>query len=137
MNKIAQLNDFVATRLTLLVGTMMCFYIFLLWSLLPLLFPSTQNVVFYSSSAVLQLTLLPLIMVGQSILNRKTELRAEQDHKAVVEILADIQELVVDGKTIQAEQSEEIADLNKFDARMTEIEKLLQSVPVVAPVISQ
>ena len=57
------------------IGTMGCVWVFLAWSLLPLIWPASRDSVFYVSGGVLQLVLLPLIMVGQDL---KT--KALQDH---------------------------------------------------------
>jgi len=86
------INDLVATRVTLAVSTMMCVYIFLAWSLLPLVVPRLESFVFYVSGGILQLIFLPLILVGQNLLSKEAENRAQQDHEAIMEILSDIQE---------------------------------------------
>lgn len=80
-----EFNRKIAVKTTLTVGTMGCVYIFLMWCILPLIFPSVQNVVFYVSSGILQLVLLPLIMVGNNILSERAETRSEQDHKMIME----------------------------------------------------
>lgn len=82
---IKELNRRVAVRVTLLFGTMGAVYSFLCWSILPLIFPDTQAIVFYVSGGVIQLVALPLIMVGSNILSEKAEIRAEQDHKMIME----------------------------------------------------
>ena len=92
---IRKLNDAIAIRLTLTVGTMGCFYAFVLLSLLPLLIPSERDVILYVSNCF-QLAFLPLIMVGQWALGRKTERRAEADHRAIMEQLRHMRQLRVD-----------------------------------------
>ena len=89
------INERVAVRCTLVVGTMWTAYAFLAWSLLPLVAPQTTAVVTYVSQAVIQLVLLPLIMVGQSVMNRASDTRAEDVHAkmdAMMELLDEMRE---------------------------------------------
>jgi hypothetical protein len=55
------------------VGTLECAGLFLIIVILPLVFPSTTVTVQFLSSAVLQLVLLPVIMVGQNLLSAKAD----------------------------------------------------------------
>jgi hypothetical protein len=87
---VKKINQAIAMKSTLLVGSMGCVYAFLIWSLLPTFFPGLQNFVFYVSGGVIQLVLLPLIMVGGSVLNTKSERRAEADHKMLMEELKEL-----------------------------------------------
>ena len=84
------MNERIAIGVTKMMGTMWCAYAFLVLALLPLVLPSTETWVQYASSAVLQLVALPVLAVGQSLLGRAAEKRAEQDHAALMEILEDI-----------------------------------------------
>jgi uncharacterized membrane protein len=86
----SRVNDSIAVFVTSIVGTMWCAYIFSIMVLLPLVYPNTNTVIQYISSAFLQLILLPLIMVGQTVQGRTTEQRARKDHKM---IKAELQEL--------------------------------------------
>lgn len=88
-----QWNELVAIKATLAMSTVWTVYLFLGLSVLPLLVPSTMSAIQYISSAVLQLVALPLIMVGQNILGRASELRAAEDHQRLLEILKDIKQL--------------------------------------------
>jgi len=83
-------NERIALIVTRYVGTMWCAYAFLFLAMLPVFVPSTEIWVQYTSSAVLQLILLPLIMVGQALEGRAAEQRAVQDHAAIMEILKEI-----------------------------------------------
>lgn len=76
--------------MTASVGTMACVWLFLLWSMLPVVWPSLQNLVFYVSGGILQLVLLPVIMVGQACLQRTSDALAKEQHDAVMEILRDV-----------------------------------------------
>lgn len=106
-------NDTIALKLIMTISTIWCVYLFLIWSLLPIFIPITRDVVFYISGGVLQLVLLPGIMVGQNILGKHTEIRAEKDHKALMEILSDIRTMVYKEK-IMDEDIEKIKEiLNK------------------------
>ncbi len=79
-----KLNDWVATQVTKGMATMWCAYFFLLWSILPIFWPQTQSVVFYVSGGIIQLVALSLIMVGQNVLGRAAEKRAQEDHDTIM-----------------------------------------------------
>jgi len=103
-------NEAVARRATLMVGTMWCVYAFALLVLIPLFVPSSQMVIMYVSSSFLQLILLPLIMVGQSVLSRKAEERAESDHFTLLdefEIIKDMHKELHELLRKQDEQSKD------------------------------
>lgn len=80
------LNDKIAVWFTNRVGTMTCTYMFLAWSLLPLLFPVMETLVSYVSQSVIQLVLLPLIMVGQGVMSRASDARAEDTHSRITDL---------------------------------------------------
>ena len=105
-------NEWIAVRMTLAFGTMAMVYLFLFWSLLPLIYPPSQNIVFYTSSGVIQLVALPAIMVGQIILGRKAEERAQQDHEAILAEFAEI-------KAIHASQAEELTELREINKQLS------------------
>jgi hypothetical protein len=90
---IKQLNEAIARRITLAVGTMWCVYAFAILVLVPLFVPASQMVIMYISSSFLQLVLLPLIMVGQDVLNRKSEQRAEADHSMLIQQLNELKDM--------------------------------------------
>ncbi|MHB1681577.1 MAG: hypothetical protein ACYCYO_01935 [Bacilli bacterium] len=105
-------NEWIAVRMTLAFGTMAMVYLFLFWSLLPLIYPPSQNIVFYTSSGVIQLVALPAIMVGQIILGRKAERRAQQDHEAILAEFAEI-------KAMHASQTEELRELREINKQLS------------------
>jgi hypothetical protein len=109
---IKRFNDWIALNLTLATGTMWCVYLFTIIAVAPLVFPTLEAICMYISTTILQLILLPLIMVGTNILSQKSELRAQQDHEAVMEILRE--EHLTDD------------DLTEMKDRLAAIEKLLQ-----------
>lgn len=95
LNKI---NEMIAVKATTIIGTMWCVYVFIVFCLLPTLFPSLQNQLLYISNCM-QLIFLPLIMVGSAVMNKASETRAIHDHKKLMqefkllkEILADTQD---------------------------------------------
>lgn len=80
-------NEELAARIVLTVATMECVYAFGFFVLIPVFFPTAEPIVQYISSALLQLTFLPLIMVGQDVMGRKAEKQRQQDHAAIAEEL--------------------------------------------------
>ena len=80
------LSDRIAVWITDRVGTMTCTYVFLVWSLLPLLLPTAEPVVAYVSQSVIQLVLLPLIMVGQDVMSRASDARARDMHRRITDL---------------------------------------------------
>ena len=53
------------------------------------MFPQWQNQILYISNC-LQLTFLPLILVGQSLLGKNAETRAAQDHDTIMTEMSEI-----------------------------------------------
>lgn len=87
---IKALNDRIALQTTVLMGSMGCVYLFLIWSLLPTIFPKLQSFVFYVSGGVIQLVALPMIMVGSAVLSRASEARAQEDHETIMAEMAEL-----------------------------------------------
>lgn len=86
-------NEWIARKSTLVFGTMWMFYAFYLYGLLPLI-PSLskyENAFFYWSGWV-QLWALPLLMVGQVVLGRAAEERAESDHETLLTQFAELRQ---------------------------------------------
>lgn len=73
------------------VGTMGFFFACVVMVTVPLIVPNTMKVVQYVSSGYLQLILLPLIMVGQNLESRHTELRAENDYEINVKAECEVE----------------------------------------------
>ena len=80
-------NAAVALRITRVVGTMYCAYIFTLIALVALPGAITQGsptvLINWLSSNFLQLVLLPIIMVGQNVISVAQDARAEADHETL------------------------------------------------------
>lgn len=90
---IGKLNDSVAEKSTLIFGTIWMFYAFFIYGMLPL-FPALkpyEGAFFYWSGWV-QLWALPLLMVGQNVIGRTAERRAQETHDAVMEELSIVKE---------------------------------------------
>ena len=79
---ISRINDVLAMRVTLLVGSIWAFYAFVIFGLTPLIWPQYEEQILYWSN-FLQLVFLPVITVGTAIMSRGTEARAAQDHTAI------------------------------------------------------
>jgi len=75
------LNDRIALVATRIFGSMPTFYLFFIWALLPLIpwFHRFQVFILYISAGIIQLVALPLLSVGQNLLGRHGEARAEAD----------------------------------------------------------
>jgi hypothetical protein len=78
-------NAAVGLRITVLVGTMWCAYVFACIALisLPDNIHSTQLLILWISSSFLQLVLLPIIIVGQNIQARAADARAAKTFEDV------------------------------------------------------
>lgn len=121
IEKIKKINDTIAIVTVKSLSTMACVYIFTIWSLIPLFFPITRDFVFYISGGILQLSLLPAIMVGSSLLGRASEERASQDHIALMEAIDDLHK-------IMADESLEDESLNTIEETLTEIKNRLTAI---------
>jgi hypothetical protein len=84
---LGRFNAAVAVRITKIVGTMYCAYVFTLIALVALPAAIEQGsptvLVNWLSSNFLQLVLLPIIMVGQNVISTSQDARAEADHETL------------------------------------------------------
>ncbi len=93
-------NTRVAVLLTKSVGTMWTAYSFAvlafigLFAILNLLPPILILLVAFISQTFLQLVLLPVIMVGQNVLGRKTELQADEQFNTTMSTYHDIEQIM-------------------------------------------
>jgi hypothetical protein len=76
---VSRFNDLLATKITLMVGTMWAFYAFVIFGLTPLIWPQHETQILYWSN-FLQLIFLPVITVGTALMSRSSERRAAKDH---------------------------------------------------------
>ncbi|HSD92769.1 MAG TPA: hypothetical protein VLB11_07035 [Methyloceanibacter sp.] len=79
---VGKINDILAMRITMLVGSIWAFYAFVIFGLTPILWPQYETQILYWSN-FLQLVFLPVITVGTAIMNRDTERRAKEDHHTI------------------------------------------------------
>jgi len=79
---VSKVNDVLATRITMLVGSIWAFYAFVIFGLTPILWPQYETEILYWSN-FLQLIFLPIITVGTAILSRNSERRAAEDHRTI------------------------------------------------------
>lgn len=101
------MNDFnekIAFKATKYFGSMWAFWLFCGWAFLPLI-PALSNykeTILYISSGFIQLAALPLIMVGQEIMGRGSEKRAEMDHIILNEQFEKIQMVLQEIRELHA-----------------------------------
>jgi uncharacterized membrane protein len=111
----AGFNTQLAVWLTEHVGTMWTAYIFAmlaiigLFAILGLLSPLVALLVAWVSQTFIQLVLLPIIMVGQNVLGRKSELQADEAYRTTMKTYADIEAVMKhldeqDGKILALDQ---------------------------------
>ena len=83
-------------RVTLVVGTMWCAYIFTVLALFALpdaIKQGTYYIIVWLSSSFLQLVLLPVIIVGQNIQATASDKRAEETFKDAEAVLKEAEEI--------------------------------------------
>lgn len=85
-------NERIAVRMTRFFGSMSCFYLFVIWALLPFIpfFSKFQVTILYVSAGFIQLVALPLISVGQNLQSRHSEFLAEATYQNDLEMHKDI-----------------------------------------------
>ena len=95
-NPFVRFNARFGLRITLVVGTMWCAYLFTVLALFAL--PSAINqgtyfIVVWLSSSFLQLVLLPIIIVGQNIQAAAADKRSEDTYKDAEAVLKEAEEI--------------------------------------------
>jgi uncharacterized membrane protein len=94
------INAKVAVTLTHVVGSMQTAYIFIvialigLLAILGLLSPIVALLVAWTSQTLIQLVLLPVIMVGQNVLSRHSELQADEAFQTTQRSYNDIEQVM-------------------------------------------
>jgi len=94
--KISTFNNKVAVILTNAVSTMWCAYAFAALALISLpvaLQLGIGAIISWIAQTFLQLVLLSVIMVGQDVQSKKSERRAIQDHKMLIDQFIEIKEM--------------------------------------------
>jgi uncharacterized membrane protein len=90
------LNEIIALWITKYVGTMWCAYAFsvlALYGLPAAIQGGAAGFVAWASSQFIQLVLLPIIIVGQNLQSKHSEIQANEDYKTNVEAEKRIEEL--------------------------------------------
>jgi hypothetical protein len=88
---VAKINDVLATRITMWVGTIWAFYAFALFGLTPIIWPGYEEQILYWSN-FLQLIFLPVITVGTAIMSRGTQEQQAEGHEIIKKEFALMQE---------------------------------------------
>ena len=87
---VGRLNARFGLFITVVVGTMWCAYLFTLLALvsLPAALKSGSKIIIVAwiAQTFLQLVLLPIILVGQNVIQAANDVRAEADHKTLTAI---------------------------------------------------
>lgn len=91
-----RINSAVGLKITVLVGTMWCAYVFAGIALisLPDNVHSKQLLILWISSSFLQLVLLPVIIVGQNIQARASDARAAKTFEDVLDVRRKIEHAI-------------------------------------------
>ena len=103
--------DKVAIFITKIVGTMWCAIAFTILALIS--FPQaihggTSTTISWIAQTFLQLVLLSIIMVGQNLQSRHSELRADADYETNIEAKKDIETLMKRLDSIETEKLDKI-----------------------------
>jgi hypothetical protein len=93
VDKINDINKTIAILITNSVATMWCAYLFAIIAFISLpeaIKGGVATLISWIAQTFLQLVLLSIIMVGQAVLNEKTEKRADEDHETLLKELQEI-----------------------------------------------
>ena len=111
---ITKFNYRIAVKITNGVGTMWCAYAFLIIDLfmLPPVIQANNVMIWvtYIAQTVLQLVLLPIIMVGQNVIQAQNESKAETDHNTLTYLA-----------TLQDEQMQELKNQTAILVKLEEL----------------
>lgn len=90
------INQKIAIGLTKAVGTMICAYIFAILAIIgfPGFNATPTQWVQWTSQTFIQLVMLSVIMVGQSVLGRKQELQADEQFNTTMSTYHDIEQIM-------------------------------------------
>ncbi|MGH9028884.1 MAG: hypothetical protein ACRDV4_04640 [Acidimicrobiales bacterium] len=110
----SRFNSWLGLKITVIVGTMVCAYVFAAIALisLPDNVHTTQSLILWISSSFLQLVLLPIIIVGQNVQARASDKRAEATYKdadAVLHEAVKIQEHLAAQDALLTEMATKLA----------------------------
>ncbi len=117
---IGRLNAAVGLKITLIVGTMWCAYLFTVLALVsaPSAFKSGDSIIIVAwvAQTFLQLVLLPIIIVGQNVQAAAADARAEATYDDAAAVLEE-------AKQIQAHLAAQDAEINKILSRLEALVK--------------
>jgi len=108
--------DKVAIFITKIVGTMWCAIAFTILALISLpqaINGGTATTISWIAQTFLQLVLLSIIMVGQNLQSRHSELRADADYETNLEAKKDIETLMKRLDSIESEKLDKILEILK------------------------
>jgi hypothetical protein len=119
-NPIVRFNAKFGLKITLIVGTMWCAYLFTVLALVsaPSAFKSGNQliIVAWIAQTFLQLVLLPVIIVGQNIQSAASDMRAEQTYKDAEAVLHEALQIEKHLEAQDTEIEKILADLNALKA---------------------
>jgi len=113
MSKIAVFNEKLGARITSIVGTMWCAYVFAAIALISL--PgaiksgNTVVIVAWIAQTFLQLVLLSIIMVGQDVQSKSVEQKINETHEASLGEF----ELAKEARSIANQELAELKEISK------------------------
>jgi hypothetical protein len=116
-------NQRIAVGITKATGTMSCAYSFLLLALLGFpalsiwLGPVVAIYVVWISQTLIQLCMLPVLSVGQSVIGRKQELQADEQFSTAEKTFHDCEMIISQNNEI-IQQNAEIIQRNEEQAKM-------------------
>lgn len=122
MNSLARFNKMLGAKITSVVGTMWCAYAFAAIALISL--PNaiktgdTVVIIAWIAQTFLQLVLLSIIMVGQSVQSESVEQKINETHEASLGEF----ELAKEARTIANEELKELKEISK------EVHRLLRDL---------
>ena len=93
--RFGKLNAKIGLKITVIVGTMWCAYVFAAIALisLPSNWGSIQLLILWISSSFLQLVLLPIIIVGQNVQATAADARAQATYDDASAVLAESKQI--------------------------------------------
>ena len=114
---VGRFNAWLAVRVTSVVGTMYCAYVFTVIAFVALPAAIQQGsptvLINWISSNFLQLVLLPIIIVGQNVISASQDARAEADHLTLTTLHAmNVRQLeMLEQQAMILEQQHEILEM--------------------------
>ena len=108
--------DKIAIFITKIVGTMWCAIAFTILALISLpqaINGGTATTISWIAQTFLQLVLLSIIMVGQNLQSRHSELRADADYETNIESKKDIENLMKRLDSIETNKLDKILEILK------------------------